>query len=151
MFMCGEPHAGWRHGAVTGQRTKLDFAQQMKWLVDEQSPEAEMLRLVMAQLNTHKVASLYDAFAPEEARRIARKLEIHSTPKPGSWLHLAEIALRVLPRQCLDRRIPNETPLKSELAAWEARPPQEQATVDWRFSVTDAREKLNRLYPSLSS
>ena len=151
MFMCCEPQAGWRHVAVTAQRTKLDFAQQMKWLVDEQYPEAEVIRLVMDQLNTHKVASLYDAFAPEEARRIARKLEIHYTPKHGSWLNMAEIELSVLQRQCLDRRIPNETALKDEIAAWEARRNQEQATIDWRFSVTDAREKLKRLYPSLSS
>lgn len=151
MFMCCEPQAGWRHVAVTAQRTKLDFAQQMKWLVDEQYPEADMIRLVMDQLNTHKVASLYDAFAPEEARRIARKLEIHYTPKHGSWLNMAEIELSVLQRQCLDRRIPNDTTLKSEIAAWEARRNQEQATVDWRFSVTAAREKLKRLYPSLSS
>src|SRR5262249_16048127 len=105
MFMCCEPQPGWRPLAVTAQRTKLDFAQQMKWLVDEQYPEAEVIRLVMDQLNTHKVASLYDAFAPEEARRIARKLEIHYTPKHGSWLNMAEIELSVLQRQCLDRRI----------------------------------------------
>jgi hypothetical protein len=151
MFMCCEPQAGWRHGAVTAQRTKLDFAQQIKWLVDEQYPEADVIRLVRDQLNTHKVASLYDAFAPEEARRIARKLEIHYTPKHGSWLNMAEIDLSVLQRQCLDRRIPNETTLKDEIAAWEAHRNHEQATIDWRFSVTDARKKLKRLYPSLSS
>jgi DDE superfamily endonuclease len=151
MFRCCEPQAGWRHVAVTAQRTKLDFARQMKWLVDEQYPEAEVIRLVRDQLNTHKVASLYDAFAPEEARRIARKLEIHYTPKHGSWLNMAEIELSVLQRQCLDRGIPNEATLKGEIAAWEARRNQEQATIDWRFSVTDAREKLKRLYPSLSS
>ena len=151
MFMCCEPPAGWRHVAVTAQRTKLDFAQQMKWLVAEQYPEAEMIRLVMDHLNPHKVASLYDALAPEEARRIARKLEIPYPPKPGSWLNMAAIELSGLQRRCLDRRIPNETTLKGEIAAWEARRNQEQATVDGRFSVTDAREKLKRLYPSLSS
>jgi DDE superfamily endonuclease len=96
LFMCCQPQTGWRHVAVTAQRTTLDFAPQMKWLVDEQYPEAEVIRLVMDQLNTHKVASLYDAFAPEEARRIARKLEIHYTPKPGSWLNMAEIELSSL-------------------------------------------------------
>lgn len=151
LFMLCEPQAGWRHVAVTGQRTKRDFAHQMQWLVDEQYPEAEVIRLVMDQLNTHKVASLYDAFAPEEARRLARKLEIHYTPKHGSWLNMAEIELSVLQRQCLDRRIPNEATLKDEIVAWEVRRNQEQATIDWRFSVTDAREKLKRLYPSLSS
>lgn len=129
-----------RHVAVTGQRTKRDFAHQMQWLVDEQYPEAEVIHLVMDQPNTHKMASLYDAIATEEARRLARKLEIHYTPK-----------LSVLQRQCLDRRIPNEATLKDEIVAWEARRNQGQAAIAWRCSVTEALEKLKQLYPSLSS
>jgi hypothetical protein len=146
-----EPQAGWRHGAVTEQRPKLDCAHQRQWLVDEQYPEAAVIRLVMDQLNPHKVASLYDALAPEEARRLARKLESHYTPKHGRWLNRAEIELSILPRQCLDRRLPDEATLTDEVVVWEVRRNQEQAPSDWRFSGTDAREKLKRLYPSLSS
>ena len=143
-----EPQAGRRHVHVTEQRTKVDFAHEMQWLVAIGYPEAEVLRVVLDNLNTHKIASLYEAFAPAEARRIARKLELHDTPKHGSWLNMAEIALRVLQQQCLDRRIPDEDSLKSEIAAWEHQRNAEQATIDWRFSVTDARKKLERLYPS---
>src|SRR5215210_3675583 len=151
LFMCCEPKACWRHIEVTDRRTMRDFAQQMKWLVDERYPEAEVVRVVMDSLNTHKAASLYETFAPEEARRIVKKLEFHFTPKHGSWLNMAEIELSVLTRQCLDRRIPDEEILKREIAAYEAQRNKEQATIDWRFSVTDAREKLKRLYPSRSS
>jgi DDE superfamily endonuclease len=107
--------------------------------------------VVLDNLNTPKIASLYEAFEPAEARRIARKLEWHYTPKHGSWLHMAEIELRVLQQQCLDRRIPDEATLTREIAAWEKQRNAEQATIDWRFSVTDARKKLKRLYPSLPS
>jgi transposase len=148
LFVLCEPQAGWRHIAVTARRTKVDFAHQMKWLVDERYPKAEVIRIVLDNLNTHKTASLYEAFAPAEARRIAKKLEFHYTPKHGSWLNMAEIELSIVARQCLDRRIPTEALLKEEVAAWEARRNQEQATIDWRFSITDAREKLSRLYPS---
>ena len=151
LSMFVEPQAGWRHVEVTNQRTKLDFAHQMKWLVDERYPEAEVVRLVLDNLNTHGAASLYEAFAPEEARRIVKKLEFHYTPKHGSWLNMAEIELSVLQRQCLDRRIPDEAMLKQEIKAWEERRNNLQATIDWRFSVTDARDKLKRLYPSRSS
>jgi hypothetical protein len=151
LFLFTEPQAGWRHVNVTDQRTMIDFAHQMQWLVDEAYPEAEVIRIVMDNLNTHKAASLYEAFAPEEARRIVKKLEFHYTPKHGSWLNMAEIELSVLQRQCLARRIPDEEMLKREIAAWEAQRNKEQATIDWRFSVTDAREKLKRLYPSRSS
>jgi hypothetical protein len=109
LFMICEPQAGWRHIAVTKQRTMQDFAQQMKWLVDEKYREAEVIRIVMYNLNTHKPASLYEAFEPGEARRILKKLEFHFTPKHGSWLNMAEIELSVLSRQCLDRRIFNVT------------------------------------------
>ena len=151
LFMFVEPQNGWRHVEVTNQRTKLDFAHQMKWLVDERYPKAEIIRLVLDNLNTHRAASLYEAFAPEEARRIVKKLEFHYTPKHGSWLNMAEIELSVLQRQCLDRRIPDEATLKQEIKAWEERRNNRQATIDWRFSITDARDKLKRLYPSRSS
>jgi hypothetical protein len=137
-----------RHVKVTDQPTMIDFAHQTKWLVGERYPEAELIGAVLDNLNTHKGASLYEAFAPEEARRIIKKLEFHDTPGHGSWLNQAEIELSVLQRQCLNRRIPDEEALIREVAAWEKERSQEQATIDWRFSVTDAREKLKRLYPS---
>ena len=148
LFLFTEPQAGWRHVAVTEQRTMLDFAYQMKWLVDVAYPEAEVIRIVLDNLNTHKLASLYEAFAPQEARRIIKKLEFHYTPKHGSWLNMAEIELSVLQRQCLERRIQDEATLVHEIAAWEKERNEKQATIDWRFSVTDARDKLKRLYPS---
>ncbi len=148
LFLFIEPQTGWRHINVTDQRTMIDFAHQMKWLVDEAYPEAEVVRVVLDNLNTHKAASLYEAFAPEEARRIVTKLEFHYTPKHGSWLNMAEIELSVLQGQCLDRRIADEATLVSEIAAWEQARNAQQATIDWRFAVTDAREKLKRLYPS---
>jgi hypothetical protein len=151
LFMFVEPQAGWRHIAVSERRTKLDFAHQMKWLVDERYPDADLVRVVIDNLNTHKPASLYEAFEPEEARRIVKKLEFHYTPKHGSWLNMAEIELSVLQRQCLDRRIPDEETLNQEVTAWEQRRNKEKATIDWRFSVIDAREKLKRLYPSRST
>lgn len=151
LFLFTEPQAGWRHVSVTNQRTRIDFAHQMKWLVDVAYPQAEVIRVVLDNLNTHKAASLYEAFAPEEARRIVKKLEFHYTPKHGSWLNMAEIELSVLQRQCLTRRIPDEATLVREVAAWEKERNEKQATIDWRFSVTDAREKLKRLYPSRSS
>jgi hypothetical protein len=151
LFLFTEPQAGWRHINVTEQRTKLDFAHQMRWLVEERYPEAEVIRVVLDNLNTHKAASLYEAFAPEEARRIIKKLEFHYTPKHGSWLNMAEIELSVLQRQCLGRRIADEATLIHEVAAWENARNEAQATIDWRFSITEAREKLKRLYPSRSS
>jgi len=148
LFLFCEPHVGWRHIAVTAQRTMQDFAHQMQWLVDERYPEAKVIRVVLDNLNTHRIASLYETFAPAKARRLAKKLEFHYTPKHGSWLNMAEIEFSVLSRQCLARRIADEVTLKQEVASWEARRNQEQATIDWRFSITDAREKLRRLYPS---
>jgi hypothetical protein len=151
LFLFVEPQAGRRPVQVTEQRTKVDFAQAMQWLVDEGSPEATVMRVVLDNLNTQRIASLYEAFEPAEARRIARKLEWHDTPKHGSWLNMAEIALSVLQQQCLDRRLPDEATRTREIAAWEAQRNAEQATIDWRFSVTEARKKLKRLYPSLPS
>lgn len=148
LFAFCEGGRGWRHFNVTEQHTKQDFAAQMKWLVDEQYPQVERLRVVLDNLSTHRPASLYERFPPEEARRILRKLEFHYTPKHGSWLNLVEIELSVLERQCLSRRIPDAATLQREVAAYEARRNQEQATITWNFSVDDARRKLKRLYPS---
>lgn len=151
LFVFCEPQAGWRHLAVTDRRTMHDFAHQMKWLVDEQYPKAEVIRVVLDQLNTHKPASLYEAFAPEEARRIRRKLEFHFTPKHGSWLNMAEIELSILQRQCLARRVPDVASLSDRLTAYEQRRNEERATIAWRFTTQEARTKLHRLYPSQST
>lgn len=150
LFMFCEPQRGWRHVEVTEQRTMLDFAEQMKWLVEVGFPEAERVRVVMDNLNTHKAASLYERFAPEEARRILRKLEFHYTPKHGSWLNMAEIELSVLSRQCLDRRIGDEETLKRETRKLEEERNAACAKLEWRFTTEDARRKMQRLYPSTS-
>ena len=151
LFMLCEPLAGWRHVAVTERRTMVDFAHQMRWLVDEAYPEAEKIRVVLDNLNTHRPASLYQAFEPAEARRVLKRLEFHYTPKHGSWLNMAEIEFSIFSKQCLDRRIGNEEILQREIAALEAQRNQAQATIDWRFSTGDARIKLQHLYPSVSN
>ena len=148
LFLFCDPQAGWRHIVVTEHRTMQDFAHQMKWLVDERYPEATVVRVVLDNLNTHKIASLYETFAPEEARRIAKKLEFHHTPKHGSWLNMAELEFSVLSRQCLARRIPDESTLSRELQAYEERRNTAQAKITWRFTSEQARVKLQRLYPS---
>jgi transposase len=148
LFAFCEARAGWRHFAVTERHTKQDFAEQMRWLVDERYPQAERIRVVLDNLKPHKPASLYERFAPEEVRRILRKLELHYTPKHGSWLNLVEIELSVLERQCLNRRIPDAATLQREVAAYEARRNEAKASITWNFSVEDARRKLKRLYPS---
>ena len=135
---------------VTERRTKDDFAHQMQWLVDERYSAADVIRVVLDNLNTHGPGSLYEAFEPAKARRLVQKLEFHYTPKHGSWLNMAEIELSILQRQCLTRRIADEARLKREVAAWEQQRNTAQDTIDWRFSVTDAREKLKRLYPTNS-
>jgi hypothetical protein len=150
LFMFFEPFTGWRHVEVTDQRTSMDYAQQMKYLVDERHPEAKKIYLVQDNLNTHVKASLYKAFPPSEARRILDKWEFHYTPKHGSWLNMAEIELSVLTRQCLNRRISDQDVLKEEVAAWEQQRNQNSSPVDWRFTTEDARIKLKRLYPSIS-
>jgi hypothetical protein len=149
LFMIFEPLAGKRHVKVTGRRTRKDFAQVVKELVDELYPSAEKIVLVMDNLNTHGVPSLYEAFEPAEAKRIADKLEIHYTPKHGSWLDMAEIELGILSRQCLDRRIEDIEKLTHEVAAWERQRNESGAKVDWRFTTAGARVKLKRLYPSI--
>ena len=128
----------------------LDFAHQMKWLVDERYPEAEIIEVILDNLNTHKPASLYEAFEPAEARRILRKINFHYTPKHGSWLNMAEIEFSILQLQCLDRRIPDEPTLKQELSAWEERRNEQKATIYWQFSLENARTKLKWLYPLIS-
>jgi len=149
LFLISEPLLGWRAVRVTERRTAKDLAEVLRWLVEELHPGAEKVVLVMDNLNTHKLACLYEAFPPEQARRIAEKLEIHHTPKHGSWLNVAEIELSVLARQCLDRRIDSAEQLKREVAAWENDRNDRAVEIRWRFTTADARIKLHRLYPSL--
>jgi hypothetical protein len=149
LFMLSQPLLGWRTVFVTERRTAVDFAEVVRWLVEELHSGAEKVVLVMDNLNTHKLASLYEAFPPEQARRIAEKLEIHYTPKHGSWLNVAEIELSVLARQCLDRRMETAETLRREVAAWEEPRNDRAAEVQWRFTTADARIKLRHLYPSL--
>jgi len=146
LFLTFQPLTGWRHVEVTERRTSKDFAWQMKWLVDEVFPEAEVIRVVLDNLNTHTPAALYQTFPPEEARRLTRKLEFHYTPKHGSWLNMVEIEFSVLARQCLNRRLPDTESVRREVAAWEEARNAARATVEWRFTTTDARLKLHRLY-----
>ncbi|MBI3302416.1 MAG: IS630 family transposase [Deltaproteobacteria bacterium] len=150
VFLFCEPQAGWRHVEVTEYRTMQDFAHQMKGLVDERYPEAEVIRVVLDNLNTHKPASLYEPFPAAEAHRLRQKLEVHYTPKHGSWLNMAEIELSVFARQCLHRRSATEATLKRELAAVAATRNAAQATMNWQFTTAEARVKLHRLYPSTS-
>ena len=150
IFMLVEPLAGWRQVTVTERRTMRDFAAQMKQLVDICYPEAERIRVVLDNLNTHKPASLYEAYTPEEARRILRRLEFHYTPKHASWLDMAEIEIGVLSGQCLKRRIPDRATLSQQTQAWTARRNREQSQIVWRFTVHDARTKLDHLYPVYS-
>ena len=148
LFMFFEPLRGWRHLEVTERRTAVDFAHQIKWLVDRVYPHAEVVCVVLDNLNTHNIASLYKTFEPAEARRIAKRVEFHHTPKHGSWLDMAEIEFSVFARQCLDRRIPNELTLKRECAALELERNRVHASVNWQFTSRDARTKLKNLYPN---
>ncbi len=149
IFMLFEPLAGRRQVKITRRRTKIDWAYLIKDLVDIYYPEAETIVLVMDNLNTHTKASLYEAFEPKEAKRIADKLEIHYTPKHGSWLNVAESEFSVMGRQCLERRIPDIQSLADEAAAWQQRRDNEARPVDWQFTVQDARIRLRSLYPAL--
>jgi len=151
LFLFCEPLAGRRWVEVTEQRTKTDWAHQIQELVDDRYPEAECIVLVMDNLNTHTPAALYEVFPPAEAKRLADKLEIHYTPKHGSWLNIAEIELSVLGRQCLDRRVLDFATLAAEVAAWQDQRNTAGDTVDWRFTTADARIKLKRLYPSVQA
>ena len=147
LFMLFEPLTGWRDVRVTERHTRTDWAHMMRDLVDVHYPQARKIVLVCDNLNTHEKASLYEAFPAAEAKRIADKLEIHYTPKHGSWLNVAECELSVLSSQCTDRRIPDEDTLRREVAAWEQERNAKHAIVDWHFSTDDARVKLKRLYP----
>ena len=147
LFTTIEPLTGWRHIEVTERRTALDFAQQMRWLVDEAYRDATVVRVVLDNLNVHTKASLYVAFAPAEARRIARKLEFHFTPKHGSWLNVAECELAVLATQCLARRLGDINTARRQIAAWEHQRNLDRPTVEWHFTVAQARRKLRYLYP----
>ncbi len=149
VFLFCEPLAGERWVTVSDHRTRVDWAHTIKDLVDVRYPLAERIVLVLDNLNTHTPASLYETFAPAEAKRILDRLEIHYTPKHGSWLNIAEIELSILSRQCLDRRIPDKAELTAEVAAWEARRNATGGHVDWRFTTEDARIKLKKLYPSI--
>lgn len=149
IFIEVEPLVGKRHVTITDRRTRKDWAIQIKDMLDNRYPDAEKVRLVMDNLNTHSITSLYETFDPKEARRLAERLEIHYTPKHGSWLNMAEIELSVLKGQCLDKRIADKETMCSESAAWENDRNNQLAKIDWQFTTQDARVKLKRLYPKL--
>lgn len=149
LFMAYEPLAGWRHVTVTAQRRRVEFAQVVRELLEGRYKECDKLVLVLDQLNTHAPASFYEAFRPEEARRIVNRLEFRYTPKHGSWLNMAEIELSALARQCLCRRIPTNEKLAKEIAAWEFERNAKRAKTKWQFTTADARIKLHSLYPSI--
>lgn len=148
LFMLVQPLNGWRHVDVTERRTNADFAQQMWELVNVHFPDADIIRVVLDNLSTHSGAALYESFEPDEARRIFRKLEFHYTPKHGSWLNMAEIEISVLGRQCLDRRIDCAELLRTEVLKWQTDRNSTCTRTNWRFTVSDARVKLHRLYTS---
>lgn len=147
LFIFSQPLAGWRHVKVTPQRRKVDFATCMRELVDIHFPHAELIRVVLDNLNTHTPAALYDAFSPAEARRILRKLRFHFTPKHGSWLNMAEIEISILSRQCLKQRVDSMESLQQLTSTWQQRRNEQKATINWSFDLSRARTKLARLYP----
>ena len=149
IFMAVEPLAGRRTVGVTDRRTKLDWAEFVRHLLEEVYPDADCVVLVMDNLNTHSIGSLYEAFQPDRARSLASRLEIHYTPKHGSWLNMAETELSVLCRQCLDRRLDCKQTMTEEIASWERQRNANESTIDWQFTTADARIKLKRLYPPI--
>lgn len=151
IFVFSEPLAGWRHVDAQDHRTKVDWAFQVRYLLDDVYPDCSKVRLVMDNLNTHSISSLYEAFPPETARRLAKRLEIHFSPKHGSWLNIAEIELSTMSMQCLDRRICDITSLNEQLSVWESDRNKIQKGVDWQFTNADARIKLRHLYPQFKS
>ncbi len=150
-FLFTEPLGGWRKVNIRQRRTSIDWAKEIKELLDIDYPDAQKVVLVCDNLNTHKIASLYETFVPEEARRIVRRLDIHYTPKHGSWLNIAEIELSVLTKQCLDSRTPDLERLESETKSWAQKRNARQKGVDWQFTTKDARIKLKRLYPQIQT
>lgn len=151
VFMFVEPLGGWRQTRVTERRTRVDWAMALRDLVDHRYADAKVIVLIMDNLNTHTLGSLYEAFPPAEARRLAKRLEIHYTPKHGSWLNIAENELSALSRQCLSRRIGTIEQLKTEVAAWEAPRNEEQVRVQWRLTIDQARIKLHKVYPKIQN
>jgi len=151
LFLFCEPLTGWHEIQVTERRTRTDWAGAMRELSDHHYPAAERITVVLDNLNTHGPASFYEAFAPEEARRLAERFEFHYTPKHGSWLNIAEIELSVLSRQCLDRRIGAAEVLRNEIGAWQRKRNETNKSVHWQFTAADARTKLKRLYPVMKT
>ncbi len=149
LFMMFEPLKARRHVKLTERRTRKDWAECIRDLVDVHYPKAKKIVLVEDNLNTHTIGSLYEAFSPDEARRLAKKLELHYTPKHGSWLNMAEIELNVLIKQCLNRRIDTMAEMQAEVEAWQTRRNNMNATINWQFTTDEARVKLKRLYPTL--
>jgi len=149
LFMFFSPVNNWRHVKVTDRRTKIDWAKAMREISDNYFSKAKKITVVLDNLNTHNPSSFYEAFEPEEAKRVLDRFEFHYTPKHGSWLNMAEIELSVLNKQCLGRRIPNQTVLGKETLAWEKKRNAKNKTINWRFTTEDARIKLKRLYPML--
>jgi hypothetical protein len=149
LFLFVEPRRGWRKVLVRDRRTRVDWAVCVRVILNEVYPDAQCVRLVQDNLNTHTLASLYEAFLPEEARRLARRLELHYTPKHGSWLNMAETELSILHRQCLDRRLDDPAVVREEVGTWEAERNTVKATINWRFTIADARVKLKNVYPSI--
>lgn len=148
LFLACEPLAGWRHVAVTDHRRRAEWAWFVRDLLDGRYAGAERIVLVMDQLNTHSAASFYQAFPAHEARRLAERVEIHHTPKHGSWLNMAELEFSILGRQCLDRRLPDRASLARQVAAWQRRRNRERVTAQWRFTLAEARTRMCRLYPA---
>lgn len=151
IFLFTEPLGGWRQARVRERKTAVDWAQEIRWLLEEQYPQAECVVLVCDNLNTHKIASLYETFPPEVARRLVERLEIHYTPKHGSWLNIAETELSVLTRQCLSRRIPDQSTLIEETDAWSTTRNTTHKAVHWHLTTDDARIRLQRLYPQFQN
>jgi hypothetical protein len=149
LFMFFNPLSGWRRVSCRDSRTRIDWAEEMRQLLEEDYPRARRIKLVCDNLNTHGIASLYEAFTAAEAHALKQRLEIHYTPRSGSWLNVAEIELGVLSRQCLNRRIPTAAELRTEIAAWQADRNATRSKVRWQFTTDDARRKLHRLYPQL--
>ena len=151
LFVMVEPLAGYRHVEVTQRRTAVDYARQLQWLADVHYPQAKKIRLVQDNLNTHRLANLYLVFPPAEARRLAERFELHFTPTHGSWLNMAEVEIGVFERGCLRRRVPDLAALQQRVAVLEHERNETNATIHWRFTTVDARQKLARLYPTLQT